>query len=654
MAGMSTARARLPTFSPPRLTSRVITTRRDFETLFVGYDRLRAVSYVVSPDLLLRLFDPPGFSRVEIVVGDNLSESYRQTLREKGVPVAAALASLVADDRLTILVPRRTIHSKLYILSNDGQHRIVQGSANLTEAARNASRQINYVWCMDADDTDPWLTRVVADFESHRRECSIFMGDLAELMRRSTPSDREALVEAWLKGTAGDPDELEIRNIQRELAARALERVQGGEESIFSISLPEAPRAVRHIERILEPAGASRVDHRISVDARKYVRYVEQVHAIPLMQLDIEQSSIRLALDGRVFERVTPLTEPTLVDRALTHIERYVATVDWGRSLDAQFAKASIVEALLYVLSAPFAHEHMKSRRRAYSLIDRRGPQVLYVFGRAQNGKSTFLRFALQLLTGRHMSPLSGAQFTKTRVQAAAAVATVFPLVFDDIDLTHKSGAFEEILKSYWEVWWSDACPAPQIMLTSNTENLKDWAKSRIKRVDFDVQFASTPTQKATLNAILAEQNPLFGWFAYLYLQRSGTSDLAGDDELGIARAVMRDLYQYANRPLPEYFPQQPIEHTYDPGRKHWRDLVYGLRKATIERQGERVLVTFRDDMQVHEIRAATGHLPQTVKHQVRGKTVIVEAPDEFVTWLSDGRPKPAGWLARLWHGLWR
>jgi hypothetical protein len=27
-------------------------------------------------------------------------------------------------------------------------------------------------------------------------------------------------------------------------------------------------------------------------------------------------------------------------------------------------------EALLYVLSAPFAHEHMKSRRRAYSLID--------------------------------------------------------------------------------------------------------------------------------------------------------------------------------------------------------------------------------------------------------------------------------------------
>jgi hypothetical protein len=264
------------------------------------------------------------------------------------------------------------------------------------------------------------------------------------------------------------------------------------------------------------------------------------------------------------------------------------------------------------------------------------------------------LRFALQLLAGRHMSPLPGAQFTKTRVQAAAAVATVFPLVFDDVDITHKSGAFEEVLKSYWEVWWSDACPAPQIILTSNTENLKDWAKSRIKRIDFDVQFAPTPGQKAALNAILAEQNPLFGWFAYLYLQRSHTFDFAGDDELGIARAVMHGLYQYADRPTPEYFLQAPIEQTYDPGRKYWRDLIYGLRKAMIDRRGERVLVTFRDDMQVHEIRSATGHLPQTVKHQVRGKTVIVEAPDEFMAWLADGVPRPSNWLGRLWQRLRR
>jgi hypothetical protein len=56
----------------------------------------------------------------------------------------------------------------------------------------------------------------------------------------------------------------------------------------------------------------------------------------------------------------------------------------------------------------------------------------------------------------------------------------------------------------------------------------------------------------------------------------------------------------------------------------------------------------------VHEIRAATGHLPQMIKHQLRGKTVIVETPDEFMVWLSAGRPEQSGWLARLWHRISR
>jgi hypothetical protein len=83
---------------------------------------------------------------------------------------------------------------------------------------------------------------------------------------------------------------------------------------------------------MLEPVGASRVDHRLTVDARAYVRYVEQAHAVPLMHLEPAQSSLRLALDGRVMERVMPLTDPTPVNLALDHVERYVATVDWGRS----------------------------------------------------------------------------------------------------------------------------------------------------------------------------------------------------------------------------------------------------------------------------------------------------------------------------------
>jgi hypothetical protein len=115
----------------------------------------------------------------------------------------------------------------------------------------------------------------------------------------------------------------------------------------------------------------------------------------------------------------------------------------------------------------------------------------------------------------------------------------------------------------------------------------------------------------------------------------------------------MRELYQYAERPLPVFFPEQPIEHTYDPGRKQWRDLISGLHKATVSRQKDRVLITFTDDMQHTEVRAALGHLPQTIKHHQKGKTVVVESPVTFDEWLAterlNDRERNRPWWKRLW-----
>lgn len=216
--------------------------------------------------------------------------------------------------------------------------------------------------------------------------------------------------------------------------------------------------------------------------------------------------------------------------------------------------------------------------------------------------------------------------------------------------MIRKSGAFEEVLKSYWESWWQEDCAVPQLILTSNTENLKDWAKSRIKRVDFDVHFVPTEERKAALNQILAEHNPIFKWFAFLYMRKLLVSDHPTDDELETARVVMQELYRRAGRPLPAFFPERPLEHTYDPGRRVWQDLLHGLRKAESLRQNNRLLITFKDEMQHSEIGGALGHLPQTVKHQLKGKTVVIESPAEFESWLHPKQSRNETWLERWWR----
>ncbi len=122
---------------------------------------------------------------------------------------------------------------------------------------------------------------------------------------------------------------------------------------------------------------------------------------------------------------------------------------------------------------------------------------------------------------------------------------------------------------------------------------------------------------------------------------------MAGDDEMKPTDGSWYDTSSFCTAGISPFFSKEPIEKTYDPGRKDWQDLLYGIRKATAENDGKRKLVTFAKDMQHWEINDYQSYLPQTVKHQRRGNTIIVENPKEFEKWL--GQPAPGrGLLSRL------
>jgi len=366
---------------------------------------------------------------------------------------------------------------------------------------------------------------------------------------------------------------------------------------------------------------------------------------VPLLFLSQERQLL-LGLDTPMAVLTEEPSDPALVNQALQLMEDYLDTVDSGESANPLSTKASMFEALLYIFFTPFVHEYMRAKRARYGLIDTRGPRFLYIYGPSQNGKTTFLRFALKLLTGRIIEPLSRQDFTKTRITNVVLTETAFPLVFDDVDPSRTPG-IEEVFKSYWERWWRDKYVSPQIVIASNTPRLKEWAKSRVKRIDFDVHFAPTEAAKEKLAKLFSQDNPIFRWFSYLYLTHISADELPSDDELKLARTVMKELYEYARRPLPQYFPVEPIEKLHDPGRRDWRDLLYGLHKATVEGQGNRKLVTFSKDMQHWEINDYQGYLPQTIKYQRKGNTIIIENPKEFDKWLGQ-RPQARGLLSRL------
>ncbi len=599
--------------------------------MFSGFTSLRGITYVADPELLSDLFGRYRYQEVDILLGEVLTGELKETLSQKAIEVVVRLADLVESGTLRIYVPKKGIvHSKLYILEGPDFVRVVQGSLNL-----QPSRSLNYVWVLDLDPEDPFLEVVKRDYWEHVRGCSLFMEDLLELFHNHPRMDRHQLIRTWLEGESLDTGEEEVRGFYQQATVQSLKAAARNEKS-FVLRLPETTRARRGVQRVLRPLKPLTKESEIELDAQSYLDFVEQRIGVPAMYIDLERGAIFLGIRGEVKSLSQPLPESRLVDEALAHLEAYLNTVDWGEAEQPEFVKAAMMEALLYIFAAPFFHEYMRVKRQRLGPVDRRGPRFLYIYGPSQNGKTTFLRFALKLLTGEDVQPLSQADLTTNKVRVVQELATVFPLIFDDVALSRRP-AFEDVAKGYWERWWREDHLQPQIILTSNDYRLKDWARTRVKQVDFDVFFPPDEAKKERLARLLTTANPVYRWFTHLYIEEmrtylAGKEELA-KDELFLARKVMQMLYEHAQRPIPSWFPDIPLEDIYDPGRREWRKL-FRLRKVSARKDRGQLIVTFAQDLVPREVREYRSHLPAALKVEQKGKTLIIQPAKKFQEWI--------------------
>ena len=94
----------------------LIRSTRGFEQLLEGFDRVRAITYVARAQNVLDFFEKHGYSAVELVLG----ESFTDVRGSLDASVLARLAEYLEEGSLRLYAPRKTIHSKLYILEKAG------------------------------------------------------------------------------------------------------------------------------------------------------------------------------------------------------------------------------------------------------------------------------------------------------------------------------------------------------------------------------------------------------------------------------------------------------------------------------------------------------------------------------------------------------
>ncbi len=636
---------------------------KDFEGLISGFKDIKAVSYVASPSSVLSLFDKYKFEHMQLLVGENISvKHYKKDLENKQISFIQRLMHLVKDQKLTVLFPRgKTIHSKFYILSHKDNHRVIVGSANLSETATKAVKQHNYVVYWDLKNGDPLLEKFIEDYKAHLKNARLFLEDLIKLTE-TRDEEEERIIRTWLSQDVGEVKDLvesETAKVFTDLTRQTLQTIQGREDigreeeieeqtetGEVRVIIPSDTRTQNGIEKKLQPLKPSIAKSELRLKAKDFSDYVKKSCGVPLLGVDRSKGIVSLHM-GEFNDILTKDTySQEEVNQGLEYIEKYIESYKFGESIDEQRIQTNVFEALLYVLQAPFAHEFKKMKKQVdmYS----RGPSYLYLYGPSFNGKTNFLRFCLKLITGKHLEPIAQDYFNKTRIMSAKMFGTVFPLMFDDVNIGSGS-TIEGVLKNYWEVWWNPEHPAPQIIMTTNRFNPPEWANTRIKRINFDVKFDQKDIKASeTLNQILTTDCDFFKLFSSSYMQKlnqpidSIKKDLLVD-ELSLGRKIFTEFYEFAERSIPEYFPQVPVDKIYDIDKMEWLEL-FETNVLSQEEHANKLFVHADKTVHTYEVEKFMRLLPQGVKAKRKGHTIIIEGKEKYLEWIASGRQRKSFW----------
>lgn len=652
---------------------------RSFVKYFGDARTIQTVTYSQSPQIVHEAFhnEQLDIDSLEVVVGDYRQSEYRKDL-QGDLDLAAQLNHLLQDDQLRLftLDKQVTLHSKLYLIENHDESRtLILGSPNLSKQAWEGN-QTNMLIAFTTDGSsivDEWFERF---YDAHREQCEVFMEDLTERLEDAdTAEERSEELHLWVDGTVPS------NNPTGDLHRRIAELLDEDDERIRRINVAADPEEADEVVSLatdgsgdidptdvqpnkqirLSPQGLEApvksakptlTRHNVVVKPTElrgspagFARYMQGFNDdFPLMWINEDEESVRMQVDNTTLILTAEPDDPAEVDAALAHLESYIETIQrFGDTKHSEATMAHFYEALIYFFWAPFAN----SFARHYAGIpgaelDKDLP-FLYIHGGNDSGKGMFIRFATKLISNGYVTePVEGNQFKKDAIDRCRSSNTVFPFVVDDVD---KDNVERDIVKTYWEGGWDGSVAFPTFIFTSNHTKPKSEFRTRMKVLDFDVMFDVTGDEREEAARIANQENRLFTYFSHLmFKQEVSLPDRS--DKLAAARDVFCQLYEFAGRTPPAYFPEDgPAEVAYDHGRQVWQH-AYESGLFTIEEQNGVVRTDFSADLESRDVWKYQKLVPPTIRTDKQRARIEFPQPARFYEWTGI-EPRP-GLLERL------
>jgi hypothetical protein len=639
------------TFSRSSISKKVypktvyLKSKRSWKKLFNGFSELRGITYVSSPEYILDQYSDYDFEKIELIIGSGLMDGYKKNLDGKNTAIHA-LYSRICDGSLVLFGTKATVHTKLYILKDEEKTRIIIGSPNLSYNAEG-SRQREYAVYFDIFHGDSiglqFLEQVNEDYSKHLQETDIirFMEDLQNL-RHNSDNNREEDFVLWCGSDSLDSRRV-IRGVVKDIHNLAFIEDDEAEES-FTIMIPDT--ITKQDKKILTHNYDARIHDGRATISRSWVLDEKRNLGMPLMRIDQNSGKVTIALGGRKFD-LNANVSPQEINAGLADIENYIRLVDQAICHHPKAVKMTMMETVLYTMAAPFANEWLRQKRKRTRLTDRTGPRHLIVYGPGGNGKTTFGRFQNHLISTNPFEPVDGKNYVKkdwdNLFNHVSTSDSPFPVIVDDIKSScfgRARGNLEGRVKAYFENNWESGNNFPMMIFNTNHDNIAEWAKRRVRKLDFLVKFQGNEKEQLQLEAILQRPNHVFPAFAKIYSEELLKGEGFSHDELKLARTVFVKLYTIADRQFPDFFPERPPEEMYDMDAIYCVDLnSYGLfteEKVKGER-GEALKLHFED---YRTLNSFNSRLPPSVSTMSINEDLIIQNPGEYREFMERGREK--------------
>ena len=409
--------------------------------LFSGFNKLRVLTYSASADAIVRMLDSYDFDEFECIFGyEGTLQNIRTILAFQKTVIGdtrAAIMGLPDERHIHILekvhegkarfrVLRNYIaHAKLYLLSaDDGRHRVIVGSANLSERA----------------------------FSGRQPETLVSFDDSEEAWQHYNKMYRE------IRDSASDSVEIPEERITRAEIDIADTPVMDSKAPTLIIEPPrqEGPRVpvqIQKVEKVAAVLGPSlsavippsrNGRQSITPDIRRQIARVSLVKSVEEVEstyFHIDRLNSTASLSGKPF----PLTyndESVRNDAGLL--------VNYFENYSAFEGDVPRHQRDYFILMSWFYFSPLMSDLRSLALIEDsdiiRYPQFCVVFGKSNCGKTTLID-TLMMSMFRRVHTIEKRQFTTAKLRGLQETYRRFPVVFDDIGKTAFNAHGKDMIK---------------------------------------------------------------------------------------------------------------------------------------------------------------------------------------------------------------